>query len=262
VTSARFDGRVCIVTGAAAGIGRAIARRFADEGATVVATDIADGLGAETVEEIERDGGKAQYVHLDVTETALIGPVFNRVVEAHGRIDVLVNNAGVTGRIPLEEMSERDWDRIMSINAKGAFFCMQAAVAPMKAAKAGVILNISSIAGKGWRHASSHAYASSKSAMLVMTRKAAAELAANGVRVNAICPGVTETNLVGEIVNETASAEGIEPAVVRDRLLDQVPLRRINRPEDIAAAAAFLASDEAWTITGQALDIDGGILLN
>jgi NAD(P)-dependent dehydrogenase (short-subunit alcohol dehydrogenase family) len=185
-----------------------------------------------------------------------------QVVDTFGRIDVLVNNAGVTRRADIMELTEADWDRIMRVNGKGVFFCLQRVAREMIPKKSGVIVNIASIAGKGYVGASNVIYAGSKGAVISMTRLAALQLAPHNINVNAICPGTTVTALSEDNLETRARTEGVPVAEMRRRRDAGIPLGRPNTPEDVAALAVFLASPGARNITGQSLNVDGGIRLD
>jgi NAD(P)-dependent dehydrogenase (short-subunit alcohol dehydrogenase family) len=182
-------------------------------------------------------------------------------VDRFGRLDVLVNNAATTRAIDFFDVSEEDWDRILQLNAKGYFFAMQAAAAKM-AARSGSIVNIASIAGKGWKETSNIAYASSKGAVIAMTRIAATRLGPAGVRVNAICPGMTKTEMMVSWLAGRAAQQGVSQEALLAEMAQQVPLRLLNEPADVAAAVVFLGSQASRTITGQSLNVDGGILFD
>jgi NAD(P)-dependent dehydrogenase (short-subunit alcohol dehydrogenase family) len=171
-----------------------------------------------------------------------------------------MNNAGVTKKLDFFEVSEADWDWIHAINAKGVFFCMQAVAREMAKQRSGKIVNIASIAGKGFRGTSNIAYAGSKGAVIAMTRIGASQLAKHNINVNAICPGVTRTEMYDRIIKGMAEREKITEAEALARMDAAIPLRRSNSPDDIAHMAVFLASDEAQNITGQSFNVDGGIM--
>jgi NAD(P)-dependent dehydrogenase (short-subunit alcohol dehydrogenase family) len=245
--STALSDQVAIVTGAGAGIGKAIASRLASEGAHVVIAECDRDSGQAASREIQTAGLRAEFLELDVGETSAVRAAVSQVARRHGRLDILINNAGITRVAGIFDVTEEDWDRIHRVNARGAFFCMQATATQMREQHAGRIVNIASIAGKGFRGTSSIAYAASKGAVIAMTRIAAAQLAPYGVTVNAICPGVTETNL----------APGIVP---HPDLLRAIPIGRLNKAADIADAALFLVSAGAANITGQSLNVDGGLM--
>jgi NAD(P)-dependent dehydrogenase (short-subunit alcohol dehydrogenase family) len=250
-----LEDKVAIVTGGSSGIGQGIAREFARCGTRVAILDVNDDEGEAVTSDI---GGL--YVHTDVTEAAQIDASVARVRASYGRLDVLVNCAGVTGVTDIFDVTPEFWDRIMAINARGTFFTLQSAARVMRSdGTGGSVVNISSIAGKGYRNSSSVAYSASKAAVIGLTRTASLQLAPFDIRVNAICPGVTVTptlksRLFGEPTPET---EARWQAIV-----SSVPLGRVNAPVNIAAAAVFLASDSANTITGQSLNVDGGIVFD
>ena len=256
----RLQDKVAIVTGAGAGVGKAIALRYAREGAQVVVAEIDEATGEQTTAEITTTGGRAAFLRTDTSNLKDIDALVARTVERFGRLDILLNNAGVTRKLDFFEVSEADWDWIHAINAKGVFFCMQAAARQMAQSRSGRIINIASIAGKGFRGTSNVAYAGSKGAVIAMTRIAAAQLARFDVNVNAICPGVTRTAMYDRIIKGVAEREKISEAEALARTDAAIPLRRSNTPDDIAGMAAFLASDDARNITGQSFNVDGGIM--
>lgn len=239
----RLDGRVALVTGAAAarGQGAAEAQLLATEGAEVVLTDVDDAEGERTAAAI---GARASYRHLDVTSEADWATVVSWIVERHGRLDVLVNNAGIWLAAPLSETSLADYRRVVDINQVGAFLGMRTVVPVMRAAGSGAIINISSLAGLRGAQVST-AYAASKWALRGMSRQAAAELAADGIRVNAVFPGYVDTDMIGAGQEEIAQ---------------RVPLgRRLATPEEVAEVVVFLASDAARYMTGAEIVVDGGV---
>jgi NAD(P)-dependent dehydrogenase (short-subunit alcohol dehydrogenase family) len=183
-----------------------------------------------------------------------------KTVETFGRIDILMNNAGVTKKLDFFEVTERDWDWIHSTNAKGLFFCMQAAAREMAKNQYGKIINTASIAGKGFRGTSNIAYAGSKGAVIAMTRIGASQLARYNINVNAICPGATRTEMYDTIMKQIVEREKITEAEAIARMDASIPLRRSNTGDDIANMAAFLASEEARNITGQSFNVDGGLM--
>jgi NAD(P)-dependent dehydrogenase (short-subunit alcohol dehydrogenase family) len=252
-----LEDRICLVTGVAAGMGRAIALRCAEEGAQVVGADVDDEGGNATMKEA---GDRGAYVSCDVGDLAAIEGFVNAAVERHGRIDALVNNAGITKSLGFFDVTETDWDRINRVNNKGLFFCMQAAARVMREQRSGRIVNIASIAGKGYRGTSNIAYAGTKGSVIAMTRIAASQLARYDINVNAICPGATRTDLYQQVMGEMIERQGISAEDARKRLDVSIPLRRSNDPEDIANLAVWLASDQARNVTGQSWNVDGGLV--
>ena len=245
----RLSGKVALVTGASSGNGRAIARRFAREGAQVTVADVREEprLGGEpTHERIEAEGGDAQYIETDVTDVDAIREAVEATVDAYGSLDVMVNNAGVERQLPVEEATEEDFAWLMDINLKGVYFGCQAAIEVMlDQNEGGTIVNMSSIAGiRGL--ANSSLYCTSKGGVTNLTRELAVEHGENGIRVNALNPGFIETAMTME---DGDTAGGI---------LDQTPLGRAGQPEEVADAALFLASDESSFVTGHNLVMDGG----
>jgi meso-butanediol dehydrogenase / (S,S)-butanediol dehydrogenase / diacetyl reductase len=239
-----------IVTGGGSGIGRAVAKRFAAEGASVVVADVV-APRAETVgTEISSDGGRALAHQADVTVAEDVAQMAEAATDAFGRIDVLVNNAGFGDADGLLEIDEATWDGEVAINLKGAFLCSKTVLPGMIERGSGVIVNIASVNGIAFF--ANEAYSAAKAGMISLTRSIAVRYGRFGIRANAIAPGTIRTPLWQERVDK-------EPAIF-ERLVKWYPLGRVGEPEDIAHAALFLASDEASWITGEVLRVDGGLL--
>jgi NAD(P)-dependent dehydrogenase (short-subunit alcohol dehydrogenase family) len=253
----KLEDKVAIVTGAGRGMGGAIARRFAREGAHVAVAEIDEVSAHETFEAINRRG---ILVMTDMSSVAEINALVDKTVAQFGRVDILVNNAGVTKSLGFFDVTEADWDWMHSINARGVFFCMQRVAREMVKRRSGKIVNIASIAGKGFRGTSNIAYAGTKGAVIAMTRIGASQLAHDNINVNAICPGATRTHLYETIQNEIILKRGITADEAQRRMDEQIPLGRSNSPDDIANMACFLASAEADNITGQSFNVDGGLM--
>jgi NAD(P)-dependent dehydrogenase (short-subunit alcohol dehydrogenase family) len=253
----RLAGRVALITGAASGIGKATAERLAAEGAAVVITDIDDGGGKAVAVELGGLGRPAAYLHLDVGSEQEWQRAVEGAVEQFGRLDVLVNNAGVRGEPePIEETSLADWDRSIAILQTGVFLGMKwAAPALLESGHASVV-NISSIFGASGGFGTSPAYHAAKGAVRVLTKTAALRWAKRGIRVNSVHPGFIDTPLL----HPDASCEPSGSAKFHQAILDVTPLGRLGRPEEVAAGVAYLASDEAAFVTGSELYIDGGYM--
>jgi len=252
--------QVALVTGAGQGIGRASALALAAAGATVVTADIDGGRAAEAAAAVAAGGRRSLAVEADVGSVADVDRMVRETVAAFGRIDVLVNNAGVTRRAYIMDLTEDDWDRINRVNTKGAFFYLQRAAREMIPRRSGRIVNIASIAGKGFPGLSNAIYGASKGALISLTKTAAQQLGRHNINVNAICPGIVRTPLYREIARTMAEKEGVSAEVIERRMVEDVPLGRANEPEDIAALVVFLASPGARNITGQSINVDGGLV--
>jgi NAD(P)-dependent dehydrogenase (short-subunit alcohol dehydrogenase family) len=251
---------VAVVTGAGQGIGRASALALAGAGARVVAADIDGEKAQATADAIMASQRQAFAVQADVGDLGDIDRMVRQSVETFGQIDILLNNAGVTRRADIMELTEADWDRIHRVNAKGVFFCLQRVAREMIQRRGGRIINIASIAGKGYEGTSNAAYAASKGAVISLTRTAAQQLARHNINVNSVCPGVTRTPLSEANLLIRAQQEGVSVEEMERRRVQAIPLKRANDPEDIAAMVVFLASPGARNITGQSFNVDGGLI--
>ena len=250
----RLENKVVLVTGGSLGIGREGCKKLAQEGAEIAVTDIEDDQGKKLVEEIEAEGGKAQYWHLDVSDEKAVKSVFSEVNETFGSIDVLVNNAGISGvNKPTHEIEKDEWQKVMDINVNGVFLCTKHVIPYMKENGKGNIINLSSIYGI-ISAPDIPPYHASKGAVRLMTKTDAIQYAGDNIRVNSIHPGFIWTPLV-EAMGE-ASEEGVEQ--FRKNLDALHPIGHIGEPEDIAWGIVFLASDESKFMTGSELVIDGG----
>lgn len=243
-----LDGKIAVVTGASRGIGKAIALKLAKLGATVVINYNGSAQKAEEVKQkIIADGGCAIAMQCNVADYEACEAFFQAVVEQFGRIDILVNNAGITKDGLIMRMSEEDFSSVVDVNMKGTFHCIRFASRQMMKQRSGRIINMSSVVGISG-NAGQINYAASKAGVIGMTKSAAKELASRSITVNAIAPGYIETDMTSVLSDK-----------VKEETMKQIPLGRLGQVEDIAAAAAFLASDEAGYITGQVLAVDGGM---
>jgi len=246
----RLQNKVVLITGAAVGIGAEIAKRFAAEGAQVVIGDVNVVEARTTSESIRRSGGSARSVPLDVTKEESWEEALDGIRTAEGRLDVLVNNAGITKRIPITEMPLEDFEQIMAVNVRGVFLGIKHALPFMKQHGGGSIVNISSICGLVGHKLTNETYTTSKGAVTLLTKSVAVRYARDNIRCNSIHPGTVDTPMVQALFTD--------PEKKRERL-DEVPLGRLATAQDVANAALFLASDEAGFITGAALPVDGGL---
>jgi NAD(P)-dependent dehydrogenase (short-subunit alcohol dehydrogenase family) len=254
----RLEGRVAIVTGGAKGNGRAICERFVEEGATVVIADVDAEGGRRTAEELGRDGSTAVFEAMDVTDDDSVRDTIATVVARFGRLDIMVNNAGVLQRrtpTDVDELELDDFLRVMAVNVTGVFLCMKHALRHMKPQGSGSIINLSSTAGMKPGPGGA-AYCSSKSTVLGLTKTVALEVAAKGIRVNAICPGMIDTPMMDQLIDDM-DAQGQDGRAIMSTMQ---PIGRLGRPREIGDAAVFLASDESSLITGIPLVVDGGFL--
>lgn len=258
----RLENRIAVITGGGSGIGAAICRAFAAEGARVAVTDLRLAAAEQVAAAIRAAGGQAAAWELDVADRATVQAAADDIAARFGPADVWVNNAGISRIVPFLECSDELWDLTLRVNLKGTFIGCQAALRQMLPQKRGVILNMSSQSGKvGASHYA--AYCASKFGIIGLTQSLALEFAADGIRVNALCPGVVFTALWDEQhVGGYGHKRGLKPEEVRPYLESKIPLGRLCTPEDVAQTAAFLASDAASYMTGQAINVSGGSVMD
>ena len=258
----RLGGRVAIVTGGGHGLGRAIALRFASEGAAVTLAGTNGERLEATTAEIASTGSRSLAVIADVASEPEVADMVARTIRAFGRLDILVNNAGIAGpTAPVADAPSADWERTLAVNLTGAFLCSKHAIPHLIEGPSGRIINITSIAGR-IGYAMRSAYAASKWGMIGLTRSLALELGAHGTTVNAIAPGAVRGERIGNVVRDRAAALGRTPAEIeREFFVEPTALKRMLDPEEIAATALFLASDEARGITGETIGVTAGFRL-
>src|SRR3990170_4959400 len=244
-----LDGKVALITGAGGGSGRAIAVSLAVEGVQIAANDLTPVNLDETVAAIRSAGGAAASFPADVANKIAVQAMLDAVVEAYGGVDILVNNAGVEPHAQLLEFDEWDWDRTLAVNLKGPFLLMQSVGRVMAARGGGAIVNIASIAGRAHGLKDRSAYVASKMGLIGLTREAARELAEHSIRVNAVCPGVIETEMTAALRQNEATVK---------KWLEDIPQGRLGTPQDVVGLVLFLCSEAAAYLTGQAINIDGG----
>lgn len=243
-----FDGKVVLITGGAGGIGRETARQFLDQGASVELWDMDKETGNKLVQQWSDEGYKVHFEKVDVTDFDAVENAMSDLLDRWRQLDILINNAGITRDATLKKMSQEEWQQVVDVNLNGVFYCGKAAAEVMREQESGVILNASSVVGVYGNFGQSN-YVATKSGVIGLTKTWARELGRKGVRVNAVAPGFIETPMVNTV-----------PEKVLEKLKGQTPLGRLGKPEDIASAYLFLASDQAAFITGTVLQVDGGLV--
>jgi 3-oxoacyl-[acyl-carrier protein] reductase len=244
-----LEGQVAIITGAGGGIGREIATTLADAGANIVINDVAEEPAQAVADEVEEFGVEALVSTANITDETQVGEMIDEVMDAFGSIDILVNNAGITRDGLLVRMDEEQWDIVLDVNLKGAFLCTKAVARPMMKARSGRIINMASVSGVGGNAGQAN-YSASKGGLISLTKTTAQELAGRHITCNALAPGFIETSMTGELDEGT-----------RDAWLERIPLGRPGTSEDVAQAVLFLAGPGASYITGQVINIDGGLIM-
>ena len=241
--------KAVIITGAGQGIGKATAIRFSEEGAKVIIADLNETTGQAVADGIQSTGGEAIFTYVNVADRDSVKTMVSSVIETYGRIDVLVNNAGIIEDVTLKKLRDEQFDKVIKVNLRGTFICTQEVTAVMCEQGSGVILNASSVVALYGNFGQTN-YVASKSGVIGMTKVWARELAKDGIRVNAVAPGFIQTDMLAHI-----------PEDIMTKLANKVPLKRMGTPEDIAAAYVFLASDDANYINGTVLSVDGGVVV-
>lgn len=253
-------GQVAIVTGAGQGIGRAIALRLAQDGFAVVVADIQPAPAENVAREIEQQGGKALPLAVDVSSSGDRERMVAATLGAFSRLDVLVNNAAIQRvALPLD-VTEEHWDAVMNVNAKAVYFCCQVALRHMEEQRSGRIVNLASMAGKTASTIYHPVYNVSKAAVIAMTKTFAQAHALDGIRVNSVCPGVVETPMQEVVDREFARVTGKPPAEIRAERVGRIPMGRVEQPEEVAAVVSFLAGPDSRYMTGQAINVTGGMI--
>ena len=252
----RLQAKVSIITGAGTGLGKGMALIFAREGSSVVIAEVQQESGQEVAQQIKKEGGKALFLRTDITQASEVERMVEETLKTYGRIDVLINNAGINpSRTPVHETSEEAWDATLAVNLKGAYLCSKYVLPVMMKQRAGSIINISSIVG-AMGCSDRAAYAASKGGIIGLGRSMAVDYAPYGIRVNTLNPGFVETELTRIYFNKLREQD---PQKL-ERIIGHHPLGRLGKPEDVAYAALFLASDESPWITGLDMGVDGGFL--
>ncbi|MBM4436391.1 MAG: SDR family oxidoreductase [Actinobacteria bacterium] len=257
----QLHGKVALVTGGGQGIGQAVAERYAREGAAVVVADLNLPAAQQVAAGIQSSGGRAAARHADVRDSASVRAMFDAAEGHFGPVDIVVNNAGIGGAKALAETTVDYWDTMFAVNVRGVFLGVQEAARRMAPRKQGVIINMASAAGKIGRSYMT-CYCATKHAVIGITRAAAHELAPHGIRVNALCPGIVETALWKQLDQELTPLEGRTDGTAWQRRVATIPMGRHEVPADVANAAVLLASADASYITGQAISVDGGMVMS
>ncbi len=244
-----LDGKVAVVTGAARGIGRAIAESLADAGADVAVCDIQEAWLADTAAALAARSRRTLTLAVDVGNAEAVNAAVARVIETFGRVDIMVNNAGITKDGLLVRMSDEDWDAVINVNLKGTFLFTRAVAKPMMKQRSGVIVNIASIIGL-IGNAGQCNYSASKAGVIALTKSSAKELASRNIRVNAVAPGFIESKMTEALSEE-----------IRKKMLDTIPMQRFGTPGDVANAVVFLSGDSSSYLTGQVINVNGGMVM-
>jgi len=257
-----LQGQTAIVTGAGRNIGRAIALELAGMGADIVVAEVDKATSERTAEEVRKRGRRALPLQVDVTRLADLTKMADRTMAEWGRIDILVNNAGIHKSMHTADVTEADWDRLLAVNAKGVFFGSQAVLRHMVKARRGNIISLASMAGKmGLK--TSLVYGVTKAAVISMTRSLALAHAADGIRANCVCPGIVETDMIFQVDREAGQGlMGLAAGEYLKQRVEQIPLGRIEKPEDVANVVGFLASSKSSYMTGQAINVTGGLVMH
>jgi len=245
----RLKDKISLITGAASGIGREIALKFAQEGSDIVIFDVNLSEAEKAKKEVESLGRSSLVFNVDITDYKVVEDFVNKILDKFKKIDILVNNAGITKDCLILRMTESDWDRVLDVNLKGTFNCIKAVSKIMLKQRKGKIINISSIIGLIGNIGQAN-YSASKAGIIGLTKTAAKEFSSRGILVNAVCPGFIKTKMTESL-----------PEEIKQKMLNQIPLQRFGEPSDVADLCLFLASDESNYITGQAFVIDGGLIL-
>jgi NAD(P)-dependent dehydrogenase (short-subunit alcohol dehydrogenase family) len=257
----RFEKQVVVITGAANGIGKACAIRFSQEGANVACLDMADEKNEAVAAECRQLGVEALALRCNVTDKDNIQDVINEILEKWGHIDILVASAGIYTGSPLAEISQAQWQRTIDINLTGVFLTNQAVAPILMEQKSGSIINLSSMAGKTSWEASAE-YSASKTGVIGLTRSVAMEMAPHGPTANAVCPGNTLTDMVRDVAEKVGKLDGMTGEEWLQMRAEDCPMNRLAEPWEIAGVVAFLASDDSRYITGQAIEVDGGLIMS
>lgn len=245
----KLKNKVALITGGARGIGKSIALRLAEEGAKVLIADVNEEQAAKTAGEIKSNGGVAGSYKLNVTDSREVEKIIEGIIGEYGAIDILINNAGITRDSLFLRMKEEEWDQVIAVNLKGVFNCTKATLKNMIKARAGKIINISSVGGRIGNIGQAN-YSASKAGVIGFTKTIAREVASRGINVNAVAPGFIDTDMTKVL-----------PDKIKEQVLDEIPFKKMGSVEDVANLVCFLATDEAKYITGQVINVDGGLAM-